>query len=123
MAKVDAFEGLFSLSFVGKFDIPNGFGATLFGWNEFGYDHIKAGYYQERPTRKGRIKVRSRHYWPKNPKTENQQAWRNVFAEGVQAWHNLTKEDKQYYNDLKYPQTQSGFTRFMSQYLEENRIS
>jgi hypothetical protein len=51
----------------------------------------------------------------------NQIAWRDIFAGGVSTWHGLTTSEKQYYNTLKYPSRQSGFTRFMSKYMSDHR--
>ena len=76
--------------------------------------------YTKNQNRGGQIIVKMRHYWPTNKQTETQQNWRAVFANGVEEWHALTTEQKLYYNRLKHPARQSGFTRFMSKYLSEN---
>lgn len=66
---------------------------------------------------KGQIIVQKRHWICKNNQHENQQIWRGVFADGVAEWKLLTPTEKQYYNKLRNPARQSGFTRFMSRYL------
>lgn len=76
--------------------------------------------YTKNQNRGSQIVVKMKHYWPTNTETETRRAWRNVFATGVSTWKALTAEEKQYYNKLKYPARQSGFTRFMSRYLSEN---
>jgi hypothetical protein len=52
---------------------------------------------------------------------ENQKSWRAIFADGVQAWKDLTTGERLYYNSLRYPTGQSGFTRFMSKYMSDHR--
>lgn len=122
MARIDFTNSPPALDIRGKFGQPNGFGEAVFGWSEYGDDNEFAGYYQLRRRPSGNYLVRMRPYWPTNTETEARRAWRNVFASGVSAWHSLTAETKQEYNKRKYPTGQSGFTRFMSEYLKEHAI-
>lgn len=89
----------------------------------FGLGHGRLGndvLYTKNQNMGGQIIVKMRHYWPTNTETETRRTWRNVFAAGVSAWHGLTTGEKLYYNTLKHPARQSGFTRFMSRYLSEH---
>lgn len=86
-------------------------GACYFGLNSM---------FAKIPGTERRLTTRMKHYYPTNPQTEAQQNWRAIFANGVAEWHSLTAEEKLYYNRLKYPARQSGFTRFMSKYLAQN---
>ena len=63
------------------------------------------------------MSVKMKHYVPTNPRTTKQQTWRDNFRQGVTMWHSLTTKDKEHYNKLRYPERQSGFSRFMSRYL------
>lgn len=118
MAKVDWKNGLYSLNARGKYSDPNGFGLFKFGWSKLGYKNEKAGYYQRHWNGQKFNWIRAKHYWPENTETETRRAWRNKFAEGVAQWHLLAPAKKLYYNNLKYPTGQTGFTRFMSEYLK-----
>lgn len=117
MAVINAFDGLLSLQFNQKFGLPNGFGLAQCGWSEFGDDNPRAGYYQTRPRPKGRILVKMRHYWPIQNPGSAEQTRRAYFASGVASWQALAPVEKQLYNDLKYPEGQSGFNRFMSYWM------
>jgi len=91
-------------------------GLMKLGWNRLGDDRVR----YELKRKSSQFCIRTKHYWPKNPQTETQQTWRAIFSAGVTAWHALTASEKLYYNRLKFPERQSGFTRFMSKYLSEN---
>ena len=117
MAVVTPIEGLISLEFNQKFGLPNGFGFAQFGWTPFGEDNERAGYYQTRPRKEGRILVKMRHYWPVDNPDPATIIRRGLFADGVAAWQALDAGEKQYYNELQYPESKSGFNRFMSLWL------
>lgn len=91
------------------------FGKVAFGPPEF------RGIYQRQPTASGQIVRKLKLYEPTNPQTETQQAWRGVFADAVAAWQSLTDEEKKEYSDLHYPTRMSGYNRFISKYLKDNR--
>lgn len=123
MAKVDAFSGLYSFQARGKYSEPNGLGFMKFGWSHFGYKNLKAGYYQRHWNGIKYNWIRARHYWNPPHTTDRAVYWKNCFAFGVANWHALAPDRKAYYNGLKYPTAQSGFTRFMTQYLKQRRES
>ena len=58
-------------------------------------------------------------YYPYNPKSQLQQAWRAVFQEAVQSWQYLPASDKNYYNKSKYPAHMSGYNRYLRYYLNQ----
>ena len=109
-----------SLRVRGKLGFSAGVGFARCGYSRAGCSKDFGGYYQIRHRKRGTFVTRLRYYKPPNAQTETQQTWRSVFADGVQAWKDLTTEDKIFYNSLKYPRGQSGFTRFMSKYLAQH---
>lgn len=104
----------------GRFGYSAGVGFARCGRSKCGSSKLYGGIYHKRYSNKGQVFSRMRYYATPNPQTETQQTWRAVFANGVQEWHSLTTLEKEYYNKLKYPRGQSGFTRFMSKYLAQN---
>jgi len=85
------------------------------------YYHPYGWYYQRRRTWHGIIWAAHRYGGPPyNPRTPEQQAWRQVFADAVSTWQGMTDEVKDYYNKLKYPRRMSGYNRFIRQYLKDN---
>jgi hypothetical protein len=105
------------------------------GANELGGDT----YYKKLSKRKPQKIVLLKHYWPDNFLRNAfvgtlslgvgvlgedyfaEISWQQVFANGVASWHDLTTLQKLYYNRLRYPTGQSGFTRYMSKYLGEHQ--
>lgn len=120
MAKITLKNGLYSLGARGKFGKPNQLGEHWLGWTELGDYEPKAGYYQWHYNGFGYYWNRSKFYWNPKHTTEACVARNNIFADGVQAWKDLTDNERLYYNSLKYPYAQTGFTRFMSKYLKEH---
>jgi len=120
MVVVDLGEEAKAIEIRGALGLPNSFGEIYFGWSEFGDYFEAAGFYQRRPSMKGQVIVRMRHYWPTNNQHEAQQVWRGVFADGVDAWKALTNEQKEIWRKLKYPRNMLGFHRFMRYYLKSN---
>jgi hypothetical protein len=121
MAKVTLQNGLLSLGARGKFGKPNEVGEIWCGWSELGDYNPRAGYYQYHWNQHAKYYNKSKFYWNPPHTTEVALAWKAVFASGVQAWKDLTDQERLDYNNLKYPSAQSGFNRFMTKYLKENR--
>jgi hypothetical protein len=61
------------------------------------------------------------YYYPYNPQTETQQAWRGVFADAIGNWQGFDNQTKGHYNALKYPNVMSGYNRYIRFYLEANK--
>ncbi len=59
-------------------------------------------------------------YYPYNPKTNFQQAWRNVFYTANKNWQGFTDETKTYYKELTTPKTYTGQLRYLKMYLRAN---
>lgn len=57
------------------------------------------------------------YYTPTNPRTDEQQAWRAVFAEGIAAWHTLSDEEKEEWRQKAEKKRMVGQHLFQSVYL------
>ena len=69
----------------------------------------------------GMTKVVCKYAYPYNPKTEIQQAWRNIFAEAVTYWQGFNDNTKNYYNISFRNIHMSGYNRYISLYLKANQ--
>jgi hypothetical protein len=56
-------------------------------------------------------------YYPYNPRTDFQQAWRAVHYASTYNWHRFDQETKNYYNQLTRPKAWDGYRRYLSLYL------
>lgn len=74
--------------------------------------------YREQPTIHGRITIREKYYVPTNPRTDEQQANRTLFADAVEAWQNLSYQEEIVWNKMAYPPYMSGYNRFIRNYLK-----
>lgn len=110
---------LYDLQRRGMLGTPVGLPYWL-GWSYVGDTMYQNGRYQVRRGKNGPITVQCRHYWPDNNPTARQLAIRQTFREGVIAWHALTPTEKAVYNNIRYPEGQTGFTRHMTWYLKTN---
>lgn len=63
------------------------------------------------------------YYYPYNPRTDEQQSWRNVFAYAVANWQGFDDDTKMYYNRLQFPRHMSGYNRYIRYYLKAWRSS
>lgn len=66
--------------------------------------------------RKGHQEI-MRYYYPYNPKTPEQQANRQKFAQSVTNWKSFDPETKKYYHTLKNPKSMSGMNRYIYYYM------
>ena len=96
----------------------SGYGDSVFGVSEYGNRILLSGIYQTRKTTKGIVYYRSSYFIPKNPRTENQQAWRQVFQEGAQQWQLLSDEQKKIWNEKAIGKNLYGYNLFLSDYLK-----
>lgn len=78
------------------------------------------GIYQMRSTKKGKKPIRMKFYKPTNPKTVNQQANRQKFAEAMEAWKNLTSQEQEQYNERAKKIPLFGFNLFIREYYKNN---
>ena len=65
----------------------------------------------------GNFKVVTKYYYPENPQTALQQAWRGVLADGVDYWAGFSEAVKGQYNVMTSPKAYDGYRRFLSMYL------
>ncbi len=70
---------------------------------------------------RGRWRDVMAYYYPYNPKTDTQQAWRAVLATAVSNWQGFNDQTKGYYNALRYPLHMSGYNRYVRYYLNANK--
>jgi hypothetical protein len=61
-----------------------------------------------------------RHFIPKNPRTEEQQANRQKYADGIVAWQALTTIQKEVYNKRSQGKKMTGFNLFLREYLKSH---
>lgn len=76
--------------------------------------------YQVRRTWHGMQNVAMRPPLGHNPNTPAQQAQREKFAKAVAAWQALSEAEKDHWRSLIYPNDQSGYNKFLSDYLTSN---
>lgn len=65
-------------------------------------------------------KVVAKMYYPYNPRTIEQQSWREVFADAVAYWQGFNDQTKGYYNERTRPKGEYGYHRYLSMYLNAN---
>ena len=75
------------------------------------------GIYRRRPTREGVTLVKMDFYFPANPQTQQQQAWRTTFANGVASWQNLNEGERDGYRESAKEMPMTGFNLYLSQFL------
>jgi len=59
-------------------------------------------------------------YYPYNPRTDLQQAWRAVMAGAVANWQGFDEGTKEYYNQLVKGKSLIGYMRYCGMYLRAN---
>jgi hypothetical protein len=128
MPEIESVEKLLSISPAGRFGKPRCYGRSMFAFSEYGVDEIVcfpdrdvpiefSGIYR-RDNVTGKVRYyREPYYITKNPRTDEQQAWRATFADAVTAWQNLTGEQKSVYNNRAVGKHMSGYNLFLREYL------
>ena len=123
---------MLALGITGKIGPSTQCGFSTLGSARCGDDRPISGLYSRRrlgynqfsgPPSAGRgvVYVQKRTYAGINPQTEQQQAWRAVFAAGFTAWKSLTPTEKAAYNVRATRRSRRGFNFFMSEYLKTHR--
>jgi hypothetical protein len=106
--------GLYSLAARGWVGKGAGCGRARCGLSKCGDRLFVSGIYHRRH-KKGRVSCHQlRHYRPTNPRTETQQAWRAIFAQGVEEWHALTPAERAEYNRKARGRPLTGYNLFLS---------
>jgi len=101
-----------------EFLILSEFGNNTLGVSQMGDMIPLSGIYQTRKTAKGIAYYRSTYFVPRNPRTEAQQSWRQVFQEGAQQWQLLSDEQKKVWNEKAIGKNLYGYNLFMEEYLQ-----
>lgn len=122
MAIVDQKTKILTGKGVGRFGFRQADRLGQRTYNEALLTNPYAGIFQRRKYGKKKMIVQEKFYWPANPQTEAQQAWRAVFSAGVFAYHALSPEALEYYRlrGAKYHMT--GYNKFLSDYLKEHQL-
>lgn len=106
----------------GKLGRGGGFGRITFSYNYFGFYSKYSGIYSKKYYFGAPYISKMKFYRPTNPRTETQQAWRSVFADGKNAWSSLDPETKEQYRLKGMRRKMSGMNFFLSEYLKSHRI-
>jgi hypothetical protein len=64
--------------------------------------------------------VVTKMYYPENPRTAFQQAWRNVFYWANKNWQGFSVDVKNYYREKTTPKAYTGQLRYLKMYLNAN---
>lgn len=103
-----------------RFGFSHSFGTAFFGYTRFGDFNEYAGIYTYRNNWKQRKHIAMQFYWPTNPQTVPQQAWRAVFANGAVAWQSLTSDQKAEYNKRAKQKHMTGYHLHQREYLSSH---
>jgi len=104
------------------------FGCSMYGKTYYGKEPVViefedgkileiSGVYQKRKSKKGTFIVKERFYFPKNPRTESQQAVRQNIRNAVVFWQDLTSNEKAQYNERAKGKNFSGYNLFIREYI------
>jgi hypothetical protein len=142
MPTVSPKERLFDCGVSGKFGTPYLLGEKMLGYGYLGQqeiqivlcgldfdesgilllgaDDVRWGVYQKRHGKHFSYYVREKFMVPRNPRTEIQQAWRNVFASGMEAWGDLTESERKLYNERGHRLKLHGVNLFLREWLNSH---
>lgn len=95
----------------------SGFGNSVFGISEIADIILLSGIYRTDNVTGETKCYREPYYIPRNPRSEDQQAQRQKFADAVAAWQVLTQEQKSPYNIRAERMQLSGYNLFLREYL------
>jgi len=129
---VDPFEEVKSTGVRGKISGWHEYGGREYGDYEYGESNPASGIYQQRRKRESYLgpgeketgpphTIKKENYWPDNPQTVDQQAWRAIHADGVHAWQALTNEQKAKLDEEAAELNMSGFNLSVSRYLNSHK--
>ena len=62
------------------------------------------------------------YYRPTNPQTEDQQAWRSIFADAVAAWQALTDAERDEWHAKGKKRRKMGYSMFLTDYLITHKL-
>ncbi len=123
MTIVHGIDKLFSIDVRGRVGTQKGEPRDGTDWEDIVSRKPHAGIYQRKLTKKGKQTSKMKFYYPTNPRTVEQQAWRAVFMDGKLAWDSLTIEEKELYNRRAIPLKFSGYNLFQREYLNTHKLA
>lgn len=97
------------------------FGHIIFGKTYFGLDNKFVGVYFVYNRFGKKIFTRKKYYFTANPRTDNQQDWRDKFRQSVAEWQSLTNEEKLKYNKRAKGLRFCGYHLFLREWLLANK--
>ena len=71
-------------------------------------------------TQYGKKRIVKKYYYPYNPKSAEQQAWREIFSDAVENWQGFDNSVKNFYNTKYKNDHMSGYNRYIGLYLGAN---
>lgn len=103
-----------------RLGFSHSFGTAFFGYTRFGEQNEIAGIYRYLNSSGQRKHIREGFYWPTNPRTVGQQAWRGVFTDGAVHWASLTPLEKGEYNERAKPLHMTGYHLHQREWLSSH---
>ena len=121
----------YSLGIRKRYGTPVYFGSGYYGWTKYGNDNPKYGVYRRvvrrgnywtktEQIRKGTGYVKQVYFQGSQPRTPEQQANRNKFAQAVAQWQLLTLEEKSVYNRLAIGENKYGYHIFLAEWIKSH---
>jgi hypothetical protein len=122
MTIVRGIQKLASINPRGRFGTRKGVPRDGTHWAHIHRNNPWAGIYQRKVTKRGKETSRMKFYYPTNPRTKKQQAWRAVFRAGKAAWDSLTEIQKESYNRRAIRLKFTGYNLFQREYLRTHKL-
>ena len=98
--------------------ISNEYGVLYFGLDIFGDMIPFSGIYRTDNVSGYTRYYREPYYITKNPRYEDQQAWRGTFADAISAWQDLTPEQQEVYNKRAKNKNFTGYNLCIKETIE-----
>lgn len=122
MARLTKFQRVIAIRPRGRYGYSLNFGRAYYGFTRFGDDNPLAGVYRRSRFADGKHDSIVPIYFPSNPQTVPQQAWRAVFTAGTVAWGALTPTEIAPYTLRGKRLHRTAFNVYMSDYLAKHRL-
>lgn len=120
MALLTKFQSVMAVKPRKRFGFSHSYGLAHFGYSLYGDQNPMSAIFQYRNSHKERKHISMRFYWPRNPRTIPQQAWRTVFSNGAIAWAGLTSGEKLSYNNRAKRLHMTGYHLFQREWLSSH---
>lgn len=117
MAVINKAEHGMGMEIRGKQGAPSSYGTAGYGIFYYGSGAKFFGIYQVRTRYGKQVVVKTKYYFPINPKTPNQQICQTHFADAIAAWNALTPDEKNVYNEKTKYKHISGINLFIREHL------